>query len=182
MDIDSLYRLVTEAIRRAEALEDLDVPDARRAFLEVSRLEERIASLLPLADYEGVIARRGAVRAAINAHEFGLAQELATRFEAEDGIDDALAADLAALKAQASAMADRENRPTGKPIQRAVAHGHRDIKKRVSASDQTQEAIVTAFEAATAADLMDRGSAPRRAKRAVRVLLGESPPKPKKSV
>ncbi len=102
MDIDNLYPLVTEAIRRAEALEDSGAPDARRAFSEVSQLEQQIASRLPLSDYEGVIARRGAVRAAIKAHEFGRAQELAARYEVEDDIDDALAADLAALKAQAS--------------------------------------------------------------------------------
>ncbi len=110
MDITTLYPLVTEAIRRAEALEDISAPEARPAFLEVSRLEERIADLLPLADYEGVVARRGAVRAAINAHEFGRAQELATRFEAEDGIDDVLAADLAALKVQACKMARQQSR------------------------------------------------------------------------
>jgi hypothetical protein len=109
MDIETLYPLVTEAIRRAEALEDLDAPEARPAFLEVSRLEERIAGLLPPAEYEGVIARRGAVRAAINAHEFGRAQELATRYGAEDGIDDALAADLAAMNAQASKMARQQS-------------------------------------------------------------------------
>ena len=109
MNIETLYPLVTEAIRRAEALEDLGSPEARPAFLEVSRLEERIADLLPLAEYEGVIARRGAVRAAINAHEFGRAQDLATRYETEDGIDGALAADLAVLKAQASKMARQQS-------------------------------------------------------------------------
>jgi hypothetical protein len=102
MDVGALYPLVTEAIRRAEALEDSGAPDVRRAFSEVSQLEEQIAILLPLSDYEGVIARRGAVRAAIKAHEFGRAQKLAAGYKAEDGIDDALAADLAALKAQAS--------------------------------------------------------------------------------
>ena len=116
MNIDTLYPLVTEAIRRAEALEDLHAPEARRAFSEVSRLEEHIASLLPLSDYEGVIARRGAVRAAINAHEFDRAQELAARFEGEDGVDDTLATDLAALKEQASTMARRQSqaRPKSK--------------------------------------------------------------------
>jgi hypothetical protein len=109
MDIETLYPLVTEAIRRAETLEDLNAPEARPAFLEVSRLEECIANLLPLADYEGVIARCGAVRAAINAHEFGRARQLAARYEVEDGIDDALAADLAALKAQASTMARQQS-------------------------------------------------------------------------
>ena len=110
MDVDTLYPLVTEAIRRAEALEDRDDPDAREAFSEVSQLEEHITGLIPLSDYEGAIARRGAVRAAIKAHHCGRALELIGRFEAEPGIDEDLAAELAALKAQAilAATADQE--------------------------------------------------------------------------
>ena len=112
MDIDALYPLVTEAIRRAEALEDSGAPDARGAFSEVSQLEEQIASFLPLCDYEGVVARRGAVRAAIKAHEFGRAQQRAARYLAEDELDNSLKADLADLRRQAEAKTDgRQNRP-----------------------------------------------------------------------
>ncbi len=136
MNIDTLYPLVTEAIRRAEALEDIGAPDARVAFSEVSRLEERIASLLPLVDYEGIVARRGAVRAAIKAHEFGRAQELAARFEGEAGVDDALAADLAALKAQASALALdamlRELAICAKELSRTQRSGVRNLVHEVA--------------------------------------------------
>lgn len=105
MDIDTLYPLVTEAIRQAEALEAISDPAARKAFSEASRLEEDIANLIPLTDYEGVIARRGAVRAAIKAHRFVRALELVARFEAEVGVDGELAGDLAKLRDKAIATA-----------------------------------------------------------------------------
>lgn len=120
MDIDTLYPLVTEAIRQAEALEDRHDPAAREAFSEVSRLEEHIADIVPLSDYEGVVARRGAVRAAIKAHRSGRALELAARYEREAGIDDELAADLVRLKAQAISLAMAQQ---AKPIPRV---GRRD--------------------------------------------------------
>jgi hypothetical protein len=182
MDIDTLYPLVTEAIRRPEALEDRRAPDARRAFGEVSRLEERIASLLLRSDYEGVIARRGAVRAAINAHEFDRARELAARFEGEDAIDDALAADLAALKAQASALAGRQNRKTGHSVRQASMRDRGDSERRLLASDPTQEAAVRAMEAVAANHGMATGRVARATKRTASDLIGETPPKPKKSV
>jgi hypothetical protein len=132
MDIDTLYPLVTEAIRRAEALEARNEQAAREAFSEVSRLEEYIANLVPLTDYEGVIARRGAVRAAIKAHHSGRALELVARFEAEGGVDRELAGDLAKLKAEAiaTAMADQEQwayllGPRGSPDEHA---GDRDLR------------------------------------------------------
>jgi len=104
MDIDTVYPVVTEAIRQAEALEDRGAPEARGAFSEVSRLEEQIAEIVSLNDYEGVVARRGAVRAAIKAREFSRAQNLAARYAAEDGVDDELAADLEALQREALAQ------------------------------------------------------------------------------
>lgn len=105
MDIDTLYPLVTEAIRKAEALEERSDPAACQAFSEVSRLEEQIAHVVPLSDYEGVIARRGAVRAAIKAHQSARAMDLIARFEAETGVHDELAGDLSALKAEAISLA-----------------------------------------------------------------------------
>jgi len=126
MDIKTLYALVTEAIRKSEVLEELNAPGARGAYLDVSLLEERIASLLPASDDEGAIARRGAVAAAIDAHEFGRAQELAARFSAEDGIDSALSADLAELQASATEMAGRDNLLTEKPVRRAAARDRMD--------------------------------------------------------
>lgn len=83
MNLDFLYPLVTEAIRRAEILEDLHSPNARAAYAEVSLLEAKIAELLPASHPEGALARRGAVRAALAARELARAQQLAERFLAE---------------------------------------------------------------------------------------------------
>jgi hypothetical protein len=98
MDIETLYPLVTDAIRHAETLEERDPLQANQAHLEVSFLEEQIAGLLPGTDQEGAVARRGAVSAAITAHHFERAQALAARFLAEDGLDRTLGADLARFK------------------------------------------------------------------------------------
>lgn len=87
MDLETLYTLVTEAIRRAESSDDPSAPGARQAYLDVSLLEERIASLLPQSDPEGAIARRGAVSAAIAANDFRRAEELQAKFSAEDGVN-----------------------------------------------------------------------------------------------
>lgn len=139
MDIDTLYPLVTEAIRQAEALEACDDPAAREAFFEVSRLEEHIARVVPLSDYEGVIARRGAVRAAIKAHHCGRALELVAHFEAEEGIDEELAADLMALKAQAIALAmeDQERLVHLVGPRHLAEGGASDTNWRASAADDT---------------------------------------------
>jgi hypothetical protein len=113
MDIKTLYSLVTEAIRKAEAMEDLKAPGDRDAYLDVSLLEERIASLLPALGEEGAIARCGAVAAAIDAHDFARAAELAARYLAEDDTDISLKADLADLRRQVeSAIDTRQNRST----------------------------------------------------------------------
>ena len=105
MDVESLYPLVTEAIRRAEVLADLNAPGVRSAHLDVSLLEERIAGFLPASDPEGAIARRGAVRAAIEAHEFQRARQLADQFTSQDGVSDALRATLHQLADEASKLA-----------------------------------------------------------------------------
>ncbi len=110
MDLETLYPLVTEAIRRAEVLDELRAPGARNAYLDVSLLEERIASLLPASNAEGAIARRGAVSAALAAHDFRRAVELATRFADQGGLDDCLGADLRKLLEDASSMAGHEER------------------------------------------------------------------------
>jgi hypothetical protein len=89
MTIELLYPLVTEAIRRAETLEDLQAPGARVAYLDVSILEEQVAEVLPASDPEGAVARRGAVRAALSANEQDRARQLAERYLAEaDGDTD----------------------------------------------------------------------------------------------
>jgi hypothetical protein len=100
-DIKTLYSLVTEAIRKTEVFEDIHAPGLRSAYLDVSLLEECIASQLPASDDEGAIARRGAIAAAIDAHEFARAQELAARFSSDPDADDTLKADLSELKTEA---------------------------------------------------------------------------------
>jgi len=97
MDIESLYPLVTESIRRAEMLEDLGAPGAATAHLDVSLIEEKIAESLPASDPEGAVARRGAVRAALAAKDFTRAQALAARFTAEKGMIPELKVELASL-------------------------------------------------------------------------------------
>jgi hypothetical protein len=100
MSIELLYPLVSEAIRRAETLEDLGAPGAHSAYLDVSLLEERISAALPASDPEGALARRGAVRAALAAKEFTRARQLAERFLVETGDDAELQADLLQLSTQ----------------------------------------------------------------------------------
>ena len=83
MDIAALYPLVTEAIRKAEVYEDIGAPGAMDAHRDVSLLEERVAKLLPASTTEGAIARRGAVRAAVAAHDFDRAAALTEGYCAE---------------------------------------------------------------------------------------------------
>jgi hypothetical protein len=66
--IDRLYERVTSAIFTAEEAEARgDMVAARKAYLEVSFLEEDIGSRLDANDAEGAIARRGAITAALSA-------------------------------------------------------------------------------------------------------------------
>ncbi len=101
MSVELLYPLLSEAIRRAETLEDLRAPGARSAYLDVSLLEERVTEILLASDPEGALARRGAVRAALAARELARAQQLAERFLAEAECDAELHADLLRLSEQA---------------------------------------------------------------------------------
>jgi hypothetical protein len=100
MSLEILYPLVSEAIRRAETLDDLRAPGALSAYLDVSLLEEKVAEILPVSDPEGALARRGAVRAALAARELPRAQQLAERFLAEAGTDSELRDDLLQLLEQ----------------------------------------------------------------------------------
>ena len=109
MDLETLYPLVTEAIRRAEVLEDLRAPGAVAANLDLSLIEERIAELLPAASPEGSVARRGAIRAALAAQDFSRAQVLASRFAKEPGLTAKLRAELRRLGHEANrATSERE--------------------------------------------------------------------------
>jgi hypothetical protein len=99
--LDLYYPLVTEAIRRAEALEDLGAPGASAAYLDVSRIEETIAEKLPTTDPEGALARRGAVRAAFAADEPERGRELVERYLAEAEASEELKAALSRLQEEA---------------------------------------------------------------------------------
>lgn len=101
MSAEVLYPLVTEAIRRAETLEDLGAPGASSAFLDVSLLEEKITEALPASHPEGALARRGAVRAALSARDLGRARLLVERFLAEGDLDSELEDALQELATQA---------------------------------------------------------------------------------
>lgn len=83
MSTDLLNTLVTSAIWRAEQLEEHGVGSAPLAWGEVSSLEEELAKSFPASQPEGRIARRGAVRAALKAHDFARAQALVGRYLAE---------------------------------------------------------------------------------------------------
>jgi len=101
MSAELFYPLVTEAIRRAETLEDLKAPGTSAAYLVVSLLEEKIAETLPASDPEGAIARRGAVKAALSARDLGRVRDLVERFLTEDEIDADLREELHQLSKQA---------------------------------------------------------------------------------
>lgn len=83
LDGDTLHTLVSSAIWRAERLEDQGSSSCAQAWAEVSQLEEQLAGVFPPSEPEGVIARRGAVRAALKAGEHGRATALADRFARE---------------------------------------------------------------------------------------------------
>ncbi len=86
MTLDELYERVTEAILRAETLEDEgNSAEAQGAYLAVSLLEAQIAERLSAAGAEGAIARRGAVRAAQKAGERARADALAERYGVDLG-------------------------------------------------------------------------------------------------
>jgi hypothetical protein len=105
---DSLYSLVTGAIWRAEQLEDHKVSSAPLAWAEVSKLEEELATALPVSQPEGRIARRGAVRAALKARDYGRAQALAQRYLAEKEAPKSLRAALREILAEdARSLAER---------------------------------------------------------------------------
>lgn len=107
MTIELLYPRVTEAIERAERLEDENKEaDAQAAYLDVSMLEEEIASELSASDAEGMLARRGAVRASVRAGVLARAKDLAERYLMEAGAPETLLEELRALAAEADAGLD----------------------------------------------------------------------------
>jgi hypothetical protein len=103
MNIDELYERVTEAILRAETLEDQG-PSAemRAAYLTVSFIEEEITEFAPASGPDGAIARRGAVRAALKSGVPIRARDLAERYLAEPA-PPALADELRRMQVDADA-------------------------------------------------------------------------------
>jgi len=121
--IDRLYPLVTDAIMRADVLEDLGAPGAAEAQLDVSHLEEQIADLLPASDPEGAIARRGAVRAAGKANDHARVRSLADQYLADPDAGQELRDQIAKI------LADTED-PIGAHHPRAVARIGADRLRR----------------------------------------------------
>jgi hypothetical protein len=102
MEIQSLYPLLTEAIRRAEIYDEIKAPGARNAYRDVSLLEEQVARLLPASNDEGAIARRGAVRAAIAAEDLDRAEQLAEEYCADSNANASLKRELKDMVKQTS--------------------------------------------------------------------------------
>ncbi len=90
MNADTLNSLVTSAIWRAEQLEELGASTVSLAWAEVSVLEEELASMIPVTQPEGRIARRGAVRAALKSRDYSRVETLIGRYLEEDEVPEAL--------------------------------------------------------------------------------------------
>ena len=94
MENDTLNTLVSGAIWRVEQLEALGLRPASQAWAEVSSLEENLAKAIPVAEPEGRIARRGAVRAALKAGDYDRAEALSAVYIAEQAAPKSLKAEL----------------------------------------------------------------------------------------
>jgi hypothetical protein len=107
VETDALNTLVSGAIWRAEQLETHGIRPASQAWAEVSSLEEELAKALPVAEAEGRIARRGAVRAALKAGDYARAHVLADGYLAEQAPRSLKTALRKILEEDAQAMASR---------------------------------------------------------------------------
>jgi hypothetical protein len=87
---ESLNALVTSAIWRAQELESLGIGSASQAWSEVSSIEQELAKTHPTSQGQGRIARRGAVRAALKAGDYGRAQDLSDSYANERGATNTL--------------------------------------------------------------------------------------------
>lgn len=97
LSLDALNLLTSEAILRAEALEDVGAPGTAAAHLEVSMFEERLAAMIPASSPAGALARHGAVGAAVLGGRPDRAEELTEFYSADPDASADLRAELAAL-------------------------------------------------------------------------------------
>ncbi|MGA2741438.1 MAG: hypothetical protein ABSG65_28890 [Bryobacteraceae bacterium] len=100
METDELNTLVTDAIWRAEELDDGCNAAAPQAWAEVSSIEEKLAKAFPASDVQGKIARRGAVRAAFKAGDHARAHILAAAYLEEESAPTSFKASLREILAQ----------------------------------------------------------------------------------
>jgi hypothetical protein len=105
MNLADLNESVTEAILRAEALAPGSW-EAQTAFRDVSEFEEAIASIVSAKEVEGVIARLGAISAALSAGEPLRALQLADRYGGDD-LGQKAQSKLSELKAEAESDIQR---------------------------------------------------------------------------
>jgi len=97
--LDDLYADVSLAIHRAEQAESTgDTGLAASRYLDASYREEEIAERLPAGATQGAIARRGAVSAALRAHQFERARVLADRYLGAEDAPPVLRARLLELR------------------------------------------------------------------------------------
>ena len=83
---DELDVLVSIAIRRAEILDEAELPAAGEAWREVTVYEQRLAALTRPEEIPGGVARVGAVAAALAAGERDEAARLAGQYFAEHAL------------------------------------------------------------------------------------------------
>lgn len=102
-DLDDLYAAVSRAITDAESVVDPRSRDAAASWLHVARLEREIADRTAASSVSGEAARVGAVRAALQGGDIGLAHELARRYLADDTLADRPRAELDRLRSEAEA-------------------------------------------------------------------------------
>jgi hypothetical protein len=111
--LNDLNERVTEAIFRAETAAP-DSSEADYLYREVSELEERISELAPADTVEGVVARVGAVTAALDAHDWVRASRLAEAYLVGAPTD--LVEELKRLLAEADEVARGLAEPDVRPI------------------------------------------------------------------
>ena len=143
MALESLYRQVTEAILRAESLED-GTAEAAAVHLEVSQLEQQIAHEFPPSHPEGAIARRGAVRAALAAGDHRRAEHLAELYLAEPEAPPELVRTIQEL-ASSVRMEQSAPGPDPTPTARTVVESHASGKSVFLSHSSTDRTAVRAL-------------------------------------